>query len=54
MYAAFLKSQNRSEEAREWLRQLLQKERTLPRYWRRIERPWFRKGQGLLKELSAS
>jgi hypothetical protein len=53
-YAAFLKSQNRSEEAREWLRQLLQKERTLPRYWRRLERPWFRKGQGLLKELSAS
>lgn len=53
-YAAFLKSQNRSEEARESLRQLLQKKRTLPRYWRRIERPWFRKGQALLKELSAS
>lgn len=53
-YAAFLKSQNRSEEARESLRQLLQKKRTLPRYWRRIERPWFRKGQSLLKELSAS
>ena len=53
-YAAFLKSQNRSEEAREWLRQLLQKERTLPRHWRRLERPWFRKGHGLLKELSAS
>jgi hypothetical protein len=54
MYAAFLKSQNRSEEAREWVRQLLQKKRTLPRYWQRIERPWFRKGQALLKELSAS
>jgi hypothetical protein len=53
-YAAFLKSQNRSEEARELLRQLLQKKRTLPRYWQRIERPWFRKGQALLKELSAS
>jgi hypothetical protein len=53
-YAAFLKSQNRSDEARESLRQLLQKKRTLPRYWRRIERPWFRKGQSLLKELSAS
>jgi hypothetical protein len=53
-YAAFLKSQNRSEEAREWARQLLQKKRTLPRYWRRIGRPWFRKGQALLKELSAS
>src|SRR5580658_5136524 len=53
MYAAFLKSQNRSEEAREWLRQLLQKKRTLPRYWQRIERPWFQKGQALLKQLSA-
>jgi len=31
MYAAFLKSQNRSEEAREWVRQLLQKKRSLPR-----------------------
>jgi hypothetical protein len=53
-YAAFLKSQSRSEEAREWARQLLQKKRTLPRYWQRIERPWFRKGQALLKELSSS
>ena len=53
-YAAFLNSQNRNEEAREWLRQLLQKKRTLPRYWQRIERPWFRKGQALLKQLSAS
>lgn len=52
-YAAFLKSQHRSEEAREWTRQLLQKKRTLPRYWQRIERPWFRKGDALLKELSA-
>jgi hypothetical protein len=54
MYAAFLKSQHRSEEAREWVRQLLQKKRTLPRHWQRVERPWFRKGQALLKELSAS
>ena len=38
MYAAFLKSQNRTEEAREWVQQLLQKKgtRTLPRYWQRI------------------
>jgi hypothetical protein len=54
LYAAFLKSQNRSEEAREWVQQLLQKKRTLPRYWQRIERPWFRKGEALLKELSVS
>jgi hypothetical protein len=50
-YAAFLKSQNRPEEAREWAQQLLNKKRTLPRYWQRIERPWFRKGQALLKAL---
>jgi hypothetical protein len=53
-YAAFLQSQNRSAEAREWVRQLMQKKRTLPRYWQRIERPWFRKGQALLKELPDS
>jgi hypothetical protein len=53
-YAAFLKSQKRNDEAREWVKQLLQKKRTLPRYWQRIERPWFRKGEVLLKELSAS
>ena len=53
-YAAFLKSQSRNSEARDWVQQLLQKKRTLPRYWQRIERPWFRKGEALLKELSAS
>jgi hypothetical protein len=53
-YAAFLKSQNRYDEARDWAEQLLQKERTLPRYWQRVERPWFRKGQALLKKLSTS
>jgi hypothetical protein len=53
-YAAFLKSQNRNDEARSWAEQLMQKKRTLPRYWQRIERPWFQKGEALLKELSAS
>ena len=53
-YAAFLKSQDRQEEARDWLNQLQQKRRTLPRYWVRIERPWFRKGDALLKEMSSS
>lgn len=52
LYASFLKSQNRGAEARESLNQLLLKRRTLPRYWRRLERPWFRKGEALLKELS--
>jgi len=53
-YAAFLKSQNRPDEARQWLRQLLEKNRTLPRHWQRLERSWFRKGQALLRELAAS
>jgi hypothetical protein len=53
-YSTFLKSQIRNDEARDWAQQLLQKKRTLPRYWQRIERPWFRKGEALLKELSVS
>ena len=53
-YAAFLKQEGRHEEAREWAQKLLAKKRTLPRYMQRIERPWFRKGNGLLKELAAA
>lgn len=53
-YAVFLKSQNRPAEAREWVQKLFDKKRTLPRYMQRIERPWFRKGKALLKELAAS
>jgi hypothetical protein len=30
------------------------KKRTLPRYMRRVERAWFRKGKLLMKELSAA
>ncbi len=51
-YAAFLKSQNRPEESREWIQSLFDKKRTLPRYMQRIERPWFAKGKTLLAELS--
>lgn len=53
-YAAFLKTANRHEEAREWAQKLLAKKRTLPRYMQRRERPWFRKGKSLLKELSTA
>jgi hypothetical protein len=53
-YASFLKLQNRGAEAREWTQKLLAKKRTLPRYMQRVERPWFRKGKALLKELSAA
>ena len=51
-YASFLKTANRREESREWLQRLEAKKRTLPRYMQRRERPWFRKGKTLLKELS--
>ena len=50
-YASFLKTANDREEAREWAQKLLAKKRTLPRYMHRRERPWFRKGKALLKEL---
>jgi hypothetical protein len=53
-YANFLKAANRKEEAREWANKLLAKKRTLPRYMQRRERPWFRKGKALLKELAAA
>lgn len=53
-YAAFLQTQGRKEEAREWAQKLLAKKRTLPRYMQRVERPWFRKGKSLLKELAAA
>jgi hypothetical protein len=53
-YASFLKLVNRRDEAREWIQKLMAKKRTLPRYMQRIERPWFRKGKALLKELAVS
>src|SRR5262249_54449597 len=53
-YASFLKAANRREEAREWAQKLVAKKRTLPRYMQRRERPWFRKGKALLKELAAT
>jgi hypothetical protein len=53
-YANFLRLQNRRDEAREWTQKLLAKKRTLPRYMQRVERPWFRKGKTLLKEISVA
>lgn len=53
-YANFLKLQKRNAEAREWTEKLMAKKRTLPRYMQRVERPWFRKGKAMLKELSAA
>ncbi len=53
-YAYFLKFAGRRDEAREWAQKLLAKKRTLPRYMQRYERPWFRKGKTLLKELASA
>jgi hypothetical protein len=53
-YAYFLRLAGRREEASEWAQKLLAKKRTLPRYMQRYERPWFRKGKALLKELTAA
>jgi len=50
-YANFLKLAGRNEEAKQWSETLMAKKRTLPRYMQRYERPWFRKGKALLKEL---
>jgi hypothetical protein len=53
-YARFLKIADRRDEAREWLQKLEAKKRTLPRYMQRRERPWFRKGKALQKELASA
>jgi hypothetical protein len=52
-YAAFLASQNRIPEAREWAQRVLARKPTIPRYLQRRERPWFRKAAALLKRLPA-
>ncbi|HWC17134.1 MAG TPA: tetratricopeptide repeat protein [Terriglobales bacterium] len=48
-YAEFLKSQGREHEARDWAQRVLSRKRTLPRYLKRRERPWFRKAAALAK-----
>jgi len=53
-YASFLKTVNRPDEAREWAQKLQAKKRTLPRFMQRRERPWFRKGKALMKELASA
>jgi hypothetical protein len=51
-YANYLKLTGKKEEAKEWTQKLIAKRRTLPRYMQRVERPWFRKGKALEKELA--
>jgi len=47
-----LRLSGNKEQAREWAMKLAAKKRTLPRYMQRVERPWFRKGKVLEKELT--
>lgn len=51
-YANYLKASGQKQEAGEWVKKLAAKKRTLPRYMQRVERPWFRKGKALEKELA--
>jgi hypothetical protein len=51
-YANYLKLAGKKDEAREWALKLVAKKRTLPRYMQRVERPWFRKGKALQKEIA--
>ena len=50
-YAAFLAASGRTGEAREWAERILAKRPMMPRYLRRLERPWFRKATALIKSL---
>jgi hypothetical protein len=52
-YAAFLVTQGRPAEAREWAERMLAKRPTMPAYLRRRERPWFRKAKAILKAAPA-
>jgi hypothetical protein len=53
-YASFLAASGRPHEAREWAGRILAKKPTMPRYLRRVERPWFRKAAALIKSLPAA
>ena len=50
-YASFLRAQGRAADARAEAQWLLNRKQTLPRHLKRLERPWFRKAQSLMKEL---
>jgi hypothetical protein len=50
-YASFLASQGRTTEAREWAERILAKQRSIPGFQRRRERPWFRQTSALMRHL---
>jgi hypothetical protein len=53
-YAAFLASQNRKDEAREWLNRLAETKRVAPRFVQRTDRAWFDKGKALSKQIGTA
>ena len=52
--ACFLKTQNRKKEAIEWAQKIVNKQRTMPRYLKRLELPWVRRASALVKELTST
>ncbi|MGO9336068.1 MAG: tetratricopeptide repeat protein [Terracidiphilus sp.] len=52
-FADMLASEGRVAEARKWAQKVLDKERTMPNYLRRRERPWFQSASEMLKRLPA-
>jgi hypothetical protein len=52
-YANYLRLSGQKDEAHNWAKKLAAKKKTLPRYMQRVERPWFRKGKALEKELAS-
>lgn len=50
-YAQFLMEQGNPDDARHWAQRILSKKHNLPGYLKRRERPWFRRAEGLLKQL---
>jgi len=52
-FAELLAQEERTGEAREWARKVLEKKPGMPRYLRRRERPWFRSANRMLKRLPA-
>jgi hypothetical protein len=51
-YASFLASQGRTAEAREWVERIMAKQRSIPGFQRRRERPWFRQAASLARQLT--
>ncbi len=49
-FAAMLLAEGRTADAAEWAGRILKKKATMPRYLKRLERPWFRKASALLKK----